>query len=67
MWQKPWAYKEGIAIGAGLLFIGALLQYTVGYIRWSVLAYPANVVTAIVYVVLLMGMHKLSSRVYVFR
>ncbi len=67
MWQKPWAYKEGIAIGAGLLLIGALLQYTVGYIRWSVLAYPANVVTAIVYVVLLMGMHKLSSRVYAFR
>ena len=26
MWSKPWSYKEGLVIGAGLLVIGALLQ-----------------------------------------
>ena len=26
MWSKPWSYKEGLIIGAGLLVIGALLQ-----------------------------------------
>ena len=30
MWSKPWSYKEGLIIGAGLLVIGALLQITVG-------------------------------------
>ena len=26
MWSKPWSYKEGLVIGAGLLVIGILLQ-----------------------------------------
>ena len=30
MWSKPWSYKEGLTIGAGLLIIGILLQMTVG-------------------------------------
>ena len=29
MWSKPWSYKEGLTIGAGLLIIGILLQMTV--------------------------------------
>ena len=29
MWSKPWSYKEGLVIGAGLLVIGLLLQMTV--------------------------------------
>lgn len=33
MWSKPWSYKEGLIIGAGLLVIGALLQITVGGIN----------------------------------
>ena len=33
MWSKPWSYKEGLAIGAGLLIIGILLQMTVGAIN----------------------------------
>ena len=29
MWSKPWSYKEGLIIGAGLLVIGALpVSYT---------------------------------------
>lgn len=33
MWSKPWSYKEGLVIGAGLLVIGALLQMSVGTIN----------------------------------
>ena len=35
MWSKPWSYKEGLVIGAGLLVIGILLQMAVGAIHWS--------------------------------
>ena len=35
MWSKPWSYKEGLVIGAGLLVIGLLLQMTVGAINWQ--------------------------------
>ena len=38
MWSKPWSYKEGRVIGAGLLVIGALLQMSVGTINWSLFA-----------------------------
>ena len=37
MWSKPWSYKEGLVIGAGLLVIGLLLQMTVGAIHWDLL------------------------------
>lgn len=40
MWSKPWSYKEGLAIGAGLLIIGILLQMTVGAINWDLFACP---------------------------
>ena len=33
MWSKPWSYKEGLVIGAGLLVIGILLQMAVGAIN----------------------------------
>lgn len=35
MWSKPWSYKEGLVIGAGLLVIGILLQMAVGAINWG--------------------------------
>ena len=44
MWSKPWSYKEGLVIGAGLLVIGLLLQMTVGAINWNLFAYPVNVI-----------------------
>ena len=33
MWSKPWSYKEGLVIGAGLLVIGILLQMADVYKR----------------------------------
>ncbi len=66
MWSKPWSYKEGLIIGAGLLVIGALLQITVGGINWSLFAWPVNVIVLSVYLIALIAMHLLRKRVYLF-
>lgn len=47
MWQKPWTTKEGLTIGAGLVGIGLLLQYTLGPIDWELFAFPINTVVLI--------------------
>ena len=65
MWSKPWSYKEGLIIGAGLLVIGALLQITVGGINWNLFAWPVNLIVLSVYIIVLI-MHLLRKRVYLF-
>lgn len=66
MWSKPWSYKEGLVIGAGLLVIGILLQMTVGAINWSLFACPVNMIVLVVYIIALVAMHLLRKRVYLF-
>lgn len=66
MWSKPWSYKEGAMIGAGLLVIGVLLQITVGGIDWSRFAFPVNVIVLVVYIICLAAMHLLRKRAYLF-
>ena len=66
MWSKPWSYKEGLIIGAGLLVIGALLQITVGGINWNLFAWPVNLIVLSVYIIVLIAMHLLRKRVYWF-
>ncbi|WP_448777578.1 cytochrome c biogenesis protein ResB [Bacteroides congonensis] len=66
MWSKPWSYKEGLTIGAGLLVIGILLQMTVGAINWDLFACPVNVIVLVVYIIALIVMHLLRKRVYLF-
>lgn len=66
MWSKPWSYKEGAMIGAGLLVIGILLQITVGGIDWSRFAFPVNVIVLVVYIICLTAMHLLRKIVYLF-
>ena len=61
MWSKPWSYKEGLVIGAGLLVIGLLLQMTVGAINWNLFAYPVNVIVLVVYIIALVAMHDGSD------
>lgn len=46
MWNKPWTYREGTAIVAGLLLVGAMLQMTVGPIDWNLMAWPVNIIIA---------------------
>ena len=59
MWEKPWKVKEAIAIGAGLVITGILLQFCVGAVNWSLFAFPVNVV------VLVACGYAFSSRFYV--
>ena len=65
MWSKPWSYKEGLVIGAGLLVIGILLQMAVGAINWSLFACPVNVIVLVVYIIALVAMHLLYSSTYI--
>ena len=64
MWSKPWSYKEGLVMGAGLLVIGILLQMAVGAINWGLFACPVNAFVLVVYILALVAMHLLRKRVY---
>jgi ABC-type transport system involved in cytochrome c biogenesis permease subunit len=62
----PWSYKEGLLIGGGLFVVGAALQWSMGGIRWSLLAFPVNVIVLTLYLVALIVMHALRKRIYLF-
>lgn len=66
MWKKPWGYKEGSICGAGLFVTGLLLQWSVGGIRWSLFAWPVNIIVLTLFLLLLAGMHGFRKRVYCF-
>lgn len=66
MWNKPWKYKEGAMIGAGLLITGFLLQASIGKIEWDWVAFPVNLIVLFLFLILLGGMHALRRRVYLF-
>lgn len=66
MWIRPWGFKEGCLIGAGLLVTGWLLQITIGEIDWSLFAYPVNIIVLVVYLGGIVAMHCLRKRVYFF-
>lgn len=66
MWIRPWGFKEGCLIGAGLLLTGWLLQITIGEIDWSLFAYPVNIIVLVVYLGGIVAMHCLRKRVYFF-
>jgi len=67
MWKKPWTYKEGFAISAGLFVVGLLLQFTIGRVDLDVFAYPVNVVALVIFLSCLAVMHLASKKVYFFR
>lgn len=51
IWEKPWGYKEGSIIAAGLAFAGGILQITAGNIQPQLFAYPVNLIIGILFVV----------------
>jgi hypothetical protein len=67
MWNKPFGYSEYILIGGGVTFIGAMLQITVGAIDWSLIAFPANVILLCLFVAIMVTMHLMRGKVYLFR
>lgn len=66
MWKKPWKYKEGVAVGGGLLFIGGMLQLCAGDINWDIFAWPVNIYATCAFLVILIVIHMLRKQVYLF-
>lgn len=64
MWNKPYTLKEGTAIVAGLLVTGGLLQVTLGPLEWGLFAWPANFITLILFIFLLIVAFLLRKRLY---
>ena len=67
MWQKPWKLREGIAIGCGLLVIGAILQFITGGILWQLFAFPANALALLIYLLLIGTAYWMREKVYFIR
>lgn len=67
MWNKPWNLKEGVAIVAGLLLVGLLLQFSIGPLDWVLFLWPANGITLIVLITALILFYLLRKKVYFFR
>ena len=66
MWGKNFSFREGAAIGCGLLATGALLQAATGSIDWQVVAWPVNGVLLGFFLAALVVMHLLRRKVYFF-
>jgi len=67
MWTKPWTMKEGFLIGGGLIVAGLMLELSVGQVVWDTFSWPVNGIVLAVFVALIITMHLLRKKVYVFR
>ena len=67
MWTKPWTFKEGFLIGAGLLFAGLALQLSVGPVAWDVFAWPANGIVMVGFLAIITLIFILRKKVYAFQ
>ena len=65
MWEKPWKFKEAIAIGAGLVITGILLQFCVGAINWALFSFPVNAVVLAALLLIVVAGSALRGKVYV--
>ena len=64
MWKKPYTLKEGTAIVVGLLVTGGFIQAIVGPLEWAFFAWPANIVTFILFVLTLLLVYVLRRWSY---
>lgn len=66
MWNNPWKLKEGFAICAGLLVVGAALQMSVGSVVWQAFSFPRNLWMLVALIVLICIMYAMEGKVYAF-
>ena len=64
MCNKPYTLKEGTTIVVGLLVTGGLLQVTIGPLEWGVFAWPANIITLVLFILTLIAVFILRKRSY---
>ena len=65
--RKPWNLLEGFAIGAVLIGIGLILQWTVGPVVWSVFSWPVNGITLALFLLAIVLMTLLAKQCRLFR
>lgn len=64
---KPWTFKEGTLVTLALVILGLLLQFTIGPIDWSLIAWPVNIILLVIYIALLFLVYSFHRKVYVFQ
>lgn len=67
MWTKPWKYSEGFIIGAGSFLLGTVLQLLVGPIKWSLFAWPVNIIVLLVLLACITVLYLVKKRFYIAR
>lgn len=67
MWKRPWKMVEGFAVGAGLVFVGLLLQFSAGPIAWSNLSFPVNFIILAGYILAMALVFAFRNKVYSFK
>jgi hypothetical protein len=65
--RKPWNLLEGFAIGAVLIGIGLILQWTIGPVEWSVFSWPVNGITLALFLLAIVLMSVLAKQCRLFR
>lgn len=65
--RKPWNLLEGFAIGAVLIGIGLILQWTIGPVVWSVFSWPVNGITLTLFLLAIVLMSVLAKQCRLFR
>ncbi len=62
IWVQPWGYREGAWIAGGLLLVGFALQWVGGGLQSQALAWPVNVVVALVFSGILVLVHVVAPQ-----
>lgn len=65
--RKPWNLLEGFAIGAVLIGIGLILQWTIGPVEWSVFSWPVNGITLSLFLLAIVLMTVFAKQCRLFR
>ena len=65
MWTKPYGMKEGFLMGGGLIFVGLVLELSVGPVVWEAFRWPVNGIVLAVFLVFITLIHLLRKRLYV--
>ena len=67
MWTRPWKMVEGFAVGAGLVLVGLLLQFSTGPIAWNNLSFPVNFIILAGYLLAMSLVYAFRNKVYSFK
>ncbi len=67
MWKKPYTFREGFMIDAGLFLVGFMLQLSIGPLNWDIFMWPANIITLLLLIALSIAVYMLREKSYFLR